>query len=73
MWGQKPDHFIRVSVGMKEDITVWLKFLNEFNGSRKFAKNVWLSNEQLNLYTDSSGSGNLGCGVYLCGRWAYFP
>jgi hypothetical protein len=70
---KKPDHFIRVSVGMKEDITVWLKFLDEFNGSRKFGKNVWLSNEQLNLYTDSSGSANLGCGVYFCGRWAYFP
>jgi hypothetical protein len=70
---KKPDHFIRVSVGMKEDITVWLKFLDEFNGSRKFGKNVWLSNEQLNLYTDSSGSANLGCGVYFCGRWTYFP
>ena len=38
---KKPDHFIRVSVGMKEDITVWLKFLDEFNGSRKFGENVW--------------------------------
>jgi len=58
---------------MKEDVTVWLKFLDEINGLRKFEKNVWLSNEQLNLYTDSSGNANLGCGVYLCGRWAYFP
>jgi hypothetical protein len=70
---KKPDHFIRLSVGMKEDITVWLKFLDEFNGLRKFGENVWLSNEQLNLYTDSSGSANRGCGVYFCGRWAYFP
>ena len=58
---------------MKEDITVWLKCFDEFKGSRKFGKNVWLSNEQLNLYTDSSGNANLGCGVYLCDRWAYLP
>jgi hypothetical protein len=58
---------------MKEDITVWLKCFDEFKGSRKFGENVWLSNEQLNLYTDSSGNANLGCGVYLCDRWAYLP
>ena len=32
-----------------------------------------MTNEQLNLYTDSSGNSNLGCGVYLGGHWAYYP
>ena len=33
----------------------------------------WVSNHQLNLYTDSSGSSHLGCGVYFKGNWAFFP
>ena len=50
---------------MKEDITMWLKFLDEFNGSRNFGSNIWLSNEQLNLYTDSTGDADLECGAYF--------
>ena len=69
---RKPEHFIRVSNDMKEDIIIWLKFLAEFNGSCKFGKNTWLSNKQLDLYTDSTGNSNLGCGVYFSGHWAYF-
>ena len=68
----KPEHFIRVSVSMKEDIHMWLTFLELFNGSCKFDKNIWLTNEQLNLYTDSTGNSKLGCGVYFSGKWAYF-
>jgi len=69
----KKDHYIRVSVSMKEDIMVWLNFLDLFNGSCKFGRNIWVSNHQLNLYTDSSGSSHLGCGVYFKGSWAFFP
>ena len=70
---RKPEHFIRVSHNMKEDIIMWLKFLDEFNGTRKFGQNIWLTNSQLNLYTDSTGNCELGCGVYFSGHWAYFP
>ncbi|CAC5361232.1 unnamed protein product [Mytilus coruscus] len=58
----KPENFIRVTVSMKEDIHMWLTFLDLFNGSCKFGKNVWLTNEQLNLFTDSTGNSKLGCG-----------
>jgi len=29
----------------------------------------WLSNEALELFTDSSGNENLGCGAYFGGEW----
>lgn len=72
MCGAKQQHhMIRVSVEMKNDIQVWIKFLQQFNGTCKFGDNIWVTNEQLNLYTDSTGNAELGCGVYYKGHWAY--
>ena len=62
----KPFHFIRVSSGLKEDANVWLKFLNEFNGSLSIVGNDWLCEDTLQLFTDSS---RLGCGAYFNGSW----
>ena len=59
----KPYHFIRVSRGMKENIQVWLSFLDKFNGSNIFPDEIWVTNEGLQLFTDSSGS--LGCGAFF--------
>jgi len=69
---KKPHHFIRVSVGMKEDIIMWLRFLDQFNGTCKFSKVVWQTNVELNLFTDSSGNHDLGSAVYFVHHWAYF-
>lgn len=69
---KRQNHFIRVSVGMKEDIKTWLEFLNKFNGTCSFGGNDWLTNCQINLFTDSTGNQDLGCGVYFSGRWTYF-
>lgn len=35
-----------------------------------FPEKDWISNETLNLFTDSSGNPELGCGVYFNGLWA---
>lgn len=67
-----PGHFIRVTLGMKSDLRVWLDFLHNFNGSLNFMDVNWFSNDQLHLYTDSAGNHQLGCGVYFHGQWAYF-
>jgi len=45
----RPGHFIRVSVEMKEDILMWLSFIERFNGSCSFGKNIWLSNREKNF------------------------
>jgi len=63
----KPYHFIRVSRGMKEDIQVWLSFVDKFNGSNIFPDGIWVTNEGLQLFTDSSGS--LGCGAFFQNKW----
>jgi hypothetical protein len=68
----RPGRFIRVSVEMKEDILMWLSFIERINGSCSFGKNIWLSNKEITLYTDSAGNPELGCGEYFSGRWTFF-
>ena len=68
----RPEHLIRVSVEMKEDILMWLSFIERVNGSFSFVKNIWLSNREITLYTDSAGNPELVCGVYFSGRWTFF-
>ena len=64
---RKPHHFIRVDQEMKQDIGLWLKLLHEFNGRvyMYFSEAEWSSNLVLELFTDSAGAGNLGCGAYF--------
>ncbi|CAC5382689.1 unnamed protein product [Mytilus coruscus] len=69
---QRRNHFIRVTLSMKEDIKTWLTFLENFNGTLAFGESEWLSNCEIHLFTDSAGNPDLGCGVYFSGRWAYF-
>ena len=56
----RPSHYIRVSSGMKADIKIWLSVLENFNGTCSFGQNIWLSNCQINLFTDSAGTPDLG-------------
>lgn len=37
-----------------------------------FLEEEWYSDQNLNLFTDSSGSAQLGCGAYLNGEWCFF-
>ena len=62
-------HCIRISREVREDLRVWLSFLDHFNGKSFFLNEVWLSSQKLDLYTDASGA--LGFGA-ICGRhWCY--
>lgn len=67
---KKPYYMIRINKEVKADVLIWLKFLDSFNGQCYFPEKVWLSNEVLQLFTDSSGNSELGCGAYFNGRWA---
>ncbi|CAC5362931.1 unnamed protein product [Mytilus coruscus] len=69
---QRPNHFIRVTLRMKEAIETCLTFLDNFNGTLAIGESEWLSNCEIHLFTDSAGNPDLGCGVYFSGRWAYF-
>ena len=55
---------------MKADLEVWLDFLKQYNGVTVITDNVWVSNEKLELFTDSAGGSKGGYGIYFAGQWA---
>ena len=65
---KKSHHFIKVTHGMKEDMRVWLHFLQNYNGYTPFPSQIWFTNESLNLFTDSCGS--CGGGAFFDNHWA---
>jgi hypothetical protein len=66
----KPHHKTRVTVGMKEDLKVWLTFLSNYNGTIVILDKFWSSNAILELFTDSAGGTGKGFGIYFNGMWA---
>jgi hypothetical protein len=56
----------------KEDIRTWLQFLDHFNGVSIFSDQYWLSNHDLDLYSDAAGNRHLGFGAYMNGEWIIF-
>ncbi|VDH91303.1 Hypothetical predicted protein [Mytilus galloprovincialis] len=71
-YARKPFHKIRLNIEVKSDIAMLLKFLENFNGQCFFPEQIWTSNEILQLFTDSSGNPNLGCGAFFQGSWVQF-
>lgn len=67
----RPHHSIRINKGMKADLHTWLKFFDSFNGVSVFSDKLWVSNVDLQLFTDSSGKVGNGFGIYFNGKWAY--
>ena len=67
----KPYHYIRVSRNMFDDLMVWKLFLENFNGMSYILDKDWVSNVNLQLFTDSVGGDSTpltcqnGCGVFL--------
>ena len=62
-------HRIRLSKGTKHNITVWLNFLNAFNGRSFFYHDIWNTSSFLELYTDAAAS--KGYGAILGQRWFF--
>ena len=56
----------------KADVALWLQFLEDFNGQCYFPDKYWVSNDVLQLFTESSGNPNLGCGAYFAEYWVQF-
>lgn len=59
-------HWMRVTLDMKEDLSVWLIFLAEFNGVA-FWRIVLCLESELQVHWDAAGS--LGMEVYFQGHW----
>lgn len=65
-----PTHMIRVTAQMKEDIDLWLSFLQDFNGI-SFWRDRLLIEAELQVCSDATGG--MGFGVYFWGRWCAEP
>ena len=53
----KPYHHVHLTKEVKEDIRLWLSFLQTYNGISFFINNTPITSEQINLYTDSCPQG----------------
>ena len=54
---------------MKHDLCVWQTFSSSFNGKSFFLNEHWRNNDNLNLYTDASGT--IGFGALFGCDWCY--
>ena len=63
---------IRMNQEIKHDAQVWYEFLCDFNGECYFPNQLWISNDALELLTDSAGSISLGCGAFYVGHWVQY-
>lgn len=62
----KPHHHVRVTEGLRADISVWLEFLSQFNGVSMWQTPMPLE-DTLQVHSDAAGS--LGFGVFFDNRW----
>ena len=58
---------IKLNAEFRKDVSMWLAFLEHWNGISFFLGDTVLSSPDLQLFTDASGS--LGYGGYLNGQW----
>ena len=58
---------------MRQDLYMWTNFLASFNGTVYFLDSEWISDKNINFFTDSSGSPHLGCGAFFNGEWCFYP
>lgn len=63
---RSPSHYIRLPAVVREDLSVWVSFLDSFNGRSLFLDGP-MSNIDLELFTDASGA--YGFGAYFQGEW----
>ena len=62
-----PHHHIRLCKGSKQDLLLWIQFLDEFNGKSFFLDDTWETSHTLELYTDAAGS--VGFGAVFGKNW----
>ena len=63
---RKPHHRVRVTRSAKEDMQMWLRFIEEFNGKSFFLEDKWENSVNMKLNTDAS---NIGYGEIFGKRW----
>ena len=67
----KPHHHLRITKDIRLDLLVWLHFFRHHNGVSVFHDRFWLSNEDVEHYTDSAGGLDRGFGIFFQTKWSY--
>lgn len=62
-------HHVHLSTSCREDMNMWLLFLQQWNGTCFFHETELISNTDLKLYTDASST--IGYGGYFQDHWFY--
>ena len=70
---KRPFHMLRLTREIREDLQVWLVFLQEFNGVTYIPEKVWATSDSLRLFTDAAGSAHFGAASFLDGQWCFLP
>ena len=65
----QPHHRVRLTVGARLDLIMWLRFLSNFNGVSAFLGLHWEVSESLALFADSAAA--IGFGAYFAGKWTH--
>ena len=65
----KSYHNLRIIKGIKNDLVMWKKNFEKFNGIKVFHDRFWSSNEDVQLFTDSALGRGLGFGIFFAGKW----
>ncbi len=62
-----PHHYVRISEGMRADLSLWKVFFRDFNGAAYWLPNDWENNFDIKLFFESTKT---GFAVYFNGNWA---
>ena len=65
----KPFHRIRIRRDIKLDLRMWLQCFANYNGISMFHDQFWLSNADVNIFTDSAAGVGLGFGNHFESHW----
>ena len=60
-------HYIYLNAGCRDDLLMWTRFLDGWNGKSFFYDSDITTSADMELYTDASGS--IGYGGYFQGKW----
>ena len=63
----KQHYFIRFNKEIRADLSMWLHFLDNFNGKSVLLKEDWESSDVTQLFTDASGS--VGFAAVFGSKW----
>ncbi len=67
----KPHFYIRLTEATKEDLRLWLQFLESYNGVVLYKDELFLSPATLHIFSDASQI--LGCGAVFGCKWLSVP